>query len=219
MMIHAVIFDMDGVLVDSEPIYQRQELDLFRELGIEMSEAEHNQFVGMGTKTMCEILIKRYHLNWTVPELVEKSERMYLEYFHREPTITPITGAETLIQTVYQLRLKIALASSSSRENIRIVLERLGFGDYFPIRVSGEEVPQSKPAPDIFRLAANRLQVEPAHCLVIEDSRNGVLAAKAAGMRCIGYAAPNARSQGLEPADIVVTHLTDIHLNTLISQF
>jgi len=203
-MIKAVIFDMDGVIIDSEPIYLRVEMELFNKLGLTITEKDHDAFVGTTTRNMWEVLKNKFDISQSVDELVELERKSYDERLVSQKDLAPISGIIELIQSLNKIGMKLAIASSSLRSQIEIVVDLFKIRSYFLQLVSGDEVSKGKPEPDIFLLAAERLNAKPQECLVIEDSRNGVEAAKKAGMKCIGFQNPSSGRQDLSRADVVV---------------
>jgi HAD superfamily hydrolase (TIGR01509 family) len=202
----AVIFDMDGVLVDSEPVHHEVESILFRELGIRLRPGERDGFTGMSGTKMWEYLKKAYGLAASVQELLDRDNRFRLSYFASLPRLTPIEGSRGLLEGLHG-RVRLALASSSSPEIIDVVVNQLAIRDFFDTVVSGQSVRRGKPDPDIFLRTASLLGVSPPSCVVIEDSANGVKAAAAAGMACVGFLSPNSHGQDLSGADLVVEDL------------
>ncbi|MCD6181864.1 MAG: HAD family phosphatase [Candidatus Cloacimonetes bacterium] len=203
--IRAVIFDMDGVLLDSEPLYYDIQQELFRSLGFEVSEEEYGHFIGLTMESMWQKLKETHGLKQSVPQLIKQNNKAILKAFRHRDHFIPIPF---LLDYMHQLQSEgkvLAVASSTAKEIITIILEKLGLTFYFQEVVSGEEVPAGKPAPDIFLETACRLGLEPAECLVIEDSANGVSAAKAAGMQCLGFAYSLFGDQDLSAADKVVS--------------
>jgi HAD superfamily hydrolase (TIGR01509 family) len=208
--ISAVIFDMDGVIIDSEPIHMKIEQEMFRELGISLSEKEQAGFVGTTSLHMWETLVERFGLSWS-PELLRNRERaQYMRYLDQDGGASPVEGAVDLVKSLYASGYILVLASSSSQENISKVLDHFAISSYFQIKVSGTLLPQSKPHPAIFLRAAALAGVSPNTCVVIEDAENGVKAAKAAGMVCIGFLNPNSGNQDLTLADKVIHRLDEI---------
>ncbi|TAL29739.1 MAG: HAD family phosphatase [Spirochaetes bacterium] len=204
MTLKAVIFDMDGVLVDSEPYHYEAETLIFGELGISVPDAVRNSFVGMSGRKMWESIRDRYSLSSTVEELLGFDRELRLRYFSTVKSMVPIPGATELLRDLRARGIRTGLASSSIRELIALITGATGLDLYFDVVVSGEEVAHGKPAPDIFIRAADILGAAPKECIVIEDSANGVKAANAAGMVCVGFNNPGARGQDLSAADIVV---------------
>ncbi len=202
----AVIFDMDGVLVDSEPAHHEVESILFRELDIRLRHGERDGFTGMSGTKMWEYLKKAYVLAPSVQELLDRDNRFRLSYFASLPRLTPIEGSRELLEGLHG-RVRLALASSSSPEIIDLVVDRLAIRGFFDAVVSGQSVRRGKPDPDIFLRTASLLGVDPSACVVIEDSANGVKAAATAGMACVGFRSPNSRGQDLSGADLVVENL------------
>ncbi len=200
----AVIFDMDGVLVDTEPLYFEANTRTFRELGFSVSRAEYAAFVGLDAQRMWARLKEDHHLPQPVAELVGLEKDGLYRALTENP-IPPIQGAAELLEKLQSNGFTLGLASSSPFKIIHTILEKSGLGDYFSALASGEEVARGKPAPDIFLLAAGRLQVRPPRCTVIEDSGYGVAGAKAAGMKCAAFANPNAGAQDYSSADIVLS--------------
>ncbi|WP_313562500.1 HAD family hydrolase [Ruminiclostridium cellobioparum] len=208
-MIKAFIFDMDGVIIDSEPLHFQTDKMVLRDLGHDIADGELSSFVGVTNPNMWAELIKRYKLDSTVEELLELQSKYKNELFG-QGELQAISGIPELIDDLKGRGIYIGLASSSSREFIEMVLKGLHIYHNFDVVISGEEVENSKPAPDIFLKAAEVLKVAPAECIVLEDSGNGVKAAKAAGMKCIAFKNPNSGNQDLTLADITVGTLENL---------
>ncbi len=197
----AVIFDMDGVLVDSEPLHFSVEKVIFRELELPISEKEHHALVGMVPLEIWQVLKERYALSGKAEDLKDQEADRKLERFARME-IPLVSGVVELLQQLEDRGIPLALASSSPRRLIELFIEKTGTAPFFQEVLSGEEVDKGKPAPDIFLRAAEMLGTEPAACTVIEDSHNGMRAALAAGMRCVGFQNPNSGDQDLRSAHL-----------------
>jgi HAD superfamily hydrolase (TIGR01509 family) len=210
----ACIFDMDGVIIDSEPMHFEIDLIMTRELGLNFTHEDLEKYVGMTNPAMWKHIKEVHLLGPSVDELILMQMDLKLRIF-KERDEKPIEGIVSLLDALRKAGYPIGLASSSPVLFIQAVLEKLQLQSYFSVIVSGEEVPQGKPAPDVFLIAAQLLQVEAEHCVVIEDSRNGVAAAKAAGMTCIGFLNPNSGHQDLTKADLMVDSITQISLSML----
>lgn len=200
---------MDGVLIDSEPLHKEVEQEILCELGVNLPHEEHIKFAGVG-KEMWSIIKKQYGYNKDVSEetLHATKRKLYLKRLTSCP-IHPIEGVQDIIHFAENRNFKIAIASSSSRENITIVAKAIEIEDKVQIIVSGDEVPKTKPSPDIFIKTSKLLNLTPEQCIVIEDSANGVKAAKEAGMFCIGFINPNSGDQDLSLADELTYKLTE----------
>jgi beta-phosphoglucomutase family hydrolase len=203
-MKRCVIFDMDGVIIDSEPIHQECERRLFGLLRIEISEEEHNSLVGATDETMWSKLGKLHHLPMSINDVIQLKKSIYLEYIKCETTIEPLPYVKELIINLYEKGFQLALASSSPHEQIDYILKKFEIKRYFHAIISGEDVKAGKPHPEIFLKAAAVIGVTPNLCVVIEDSHNGVIAAKKAGMECIGFNNPNSGNQDLSEADSII---------------
>lgn len=185
-MIKAILFDMDGVLLDSEWIYLHSLKKLLKKMDIDADIHELAVVVGMKMEAISDYLIQHYPIPYTVKELSDYQDAA----FDEEVAISELKPMEGLIEFLKLLKenhMKVALASSSERTWITQVLDALDIDEYFDLIVSGEMVTHSKPHPEIFLKAAELLNVTIDECLVIEDSVNGICAGKAAGMKVIGY--------------------------------
>lgn len=202
--IKTIIFDMDGVIVDSEPIHMKIERELFDEVGLEISTEEHWQYVGTSAQEMWEDINDKFQLPVSVAEILAKKQRRYMEHLSNTDKLNHVSGIKRMIQYFYNNDKNLVLASSATREEINLVLDKLNLKAYFPVAISGAELDRSKPDPMIFLKASLMSQTSPEHCCVIEDSKNGVLAAKAAGMRCIGFRNPHSGDQDLSKADVIL---------------
>jgi HAD superfamily hydrolase (TIGR01509 family) len=214
-MIRTVIFDMDGVIIDSEPIHFKMENEMFQELKINVPYEEHCSYVGTSSQNMWEIIARKYSLTIDVKQLVKKQHALYMAYLLNEKELRPIPGVVELIQGLYRDYFKLVLASSSYMEVIEVVLSKLNLSNYFIAKVSGTELANSKPHPEIFIQSAKLANSEAEECMVIEDSQNGITSAKAAGMKCIGFANPNSGVQDLGNADLVIHSFSELNAGTI----
>jgi HAD superfamily hydrolase (TIGR01509 family) len=204
----AIIFDMDGVLVDSEPFGFEALRRVMARYGLGYSEAENAEFLGRTTLDSCRILQARHRLPDAAPVLADLYVEEMLEQIGRGPVAMP--GVPEVLARLREAGYPLALASSAELRVIHANLAALALGPLFAAVVSGTQVPRGKPAPDVFLAAADRLAVPPGDCLVIEDSRNGLLAAKAAGMRCAVVPCAHTRHQDFTEADHRLTALADL---------
>jgi len=183
-VIEAIVFDMDGVLVDTEQVWDEVREALVRERGGRWSEQAQGDMMGMSSVEWSRYMHDELGLAEEPEEINDEVVRRMLRRYETDLPLIP--GA---IEAVRRLApdLTLALASSSNRPLIDAVLERAGIGDLFTATVSSEEVPRGKPAPDVFLEAARRLGVAAKRCAAVEDSSNGLRAAHAAGMRVIAF--------------------------------
>lgn len=211
----AVIFDMDGVIIDSEPLYFRVEQELFQSLGIDISQEFHSNLVGLSMRRIWQMIKQQNNLPQSIAELMEIHHRLMIDLIRNSPGLETMPGLLPLLEDLQENQIKCAIASSSSRELIGEILSRLDIIRYFQVIVGGDEMAESKPDPTIFLSAARQLGKKPDQCLVIEDSRNGLLAAHSAGMCCVGLKNPNSGSQNLQEADLIITGLSQLDLNII----
>lgn len=209
-MISAVIFDMDGVIVNSEPVYQQIEKEMFKELGIQIDPETYRTFVGLRTLEMWGAIVDRFQLLHHPVDLDREEEKRYLEWVNKKNGMLTVDGSIQLIRLLKDHGYRLALASSNSSMAIKTVLVKFEINDYFQITMSGEQVEKSKPDPEIFIKTAVGLGHDPEHCLVIEDSSNGVKAARKAGMKCIAYENRETGIQDLSEANLIVRDLREI---------
>ena len=210
-MVKAVIFDMDGVIVDSEPIYFQSDRMTINHYDKVISDEELNNYVGISNQVMWTELRDKHKLIASVEELLEK-QLFYKKHLIANIKFEPIDGIRQLLDEIKGNGIRIGLASSSSKDFINFILNNIGLMEYFEVIVSGEDVKRGKPSPDIFQKAAGLLEVDPLDCLVIEDSGHGVKAAKLAQMKCIGFNNPNSGKQDLSLADAIVNSIAEIDL-------
>ena len=207
--LEAVIFDMDGVLVDSELHHIKIEKKLFQKLGLSVSDEEHADYMGTATNTMWEKVKRNHHADIDVAEMVQLNYRECNRHFSSLEKLEPMPGLTEVLKILHDRNIPMAVASSSGLETIEIILEKTGLYTYFQKVVSSSMVSHSKPAPDIFLHAASRLKVDPAKCIVIEDSSNGVKAAKAADMYCVAYSGA-VTSHPQPGADFQINHFDEL---------
>ncbi|NLM96417.1 MAG: HAD family phosphatase [Halanaerobiaceae bacterium] len=210
----AVIFDMDGVIIDSEPIHSRLNMELYRKLGFELTVEEYSKFVGVSIKDQWYILKEKYDIKESIEELIEMQNTGLIDEIS-VLEIEPIPGIRELLAELKKENIKTALASSSTLSYINAVLEKFALTDCFPLIISGENLERSKPHPAIFLKTAEKLNLTSEECVVIEDSRNGVTAALEAGMKCIAFSNPNSGKQDISKADIIVNSIEEINIELL----
>ncbi len=206
--IEAVVFDMDGVLVDSEPLHLEAARRQLASYGVSYSQEENAEFIGFTDLEIFTILRSRHGLVPSTAALAREFEAGLIALLAREAVALP--GVPAVLVWLRQAGYRLALASSSTPEVIAATLRALRIDEHFSIVVSSVEVGRGKPAPDVFLAAASRLGLPPGRCLVIEDSRNGVLAAKRAGMACVAVPCAATRHQTFVEADLVLGSLEEL---------
>ena len=210
----AVLFDMDGVLIDSEPLHYASDLQMLDELGVSVPRSYLDRFVGMTNPEMWETIRREKGISRSAREILDRQLAVKIGLL-REGDYSAIPGVSDLIRGLRGRGIPVAVASSSSAPFIVEVLRKIGLDEYIRIFVSGEDVPSGKPAPDVYLKAAQSLRVESGECVVIEDSRNGVLAGKRAGMRVVGYRNPNSGNQDLTQADAIIDSFIGVSPETI----
>lgn len=203
-----IIFDLDGVLLDSEPLYMTMNQKFFKTLGAEISEEVYHTFVGISATTMWANIKAKAHLSQSVEELKGLEKELKYKTLN-ETQLVPTEGVVELLEKLKAGQNTMAIASSGLRKNIDLILNKLNVTQYFDLIVSGEDVLKGKPEPDIFLKVSDHFGRKPEDSVVIEDSKNGVLAAKAAGMTCLAYFNPHSGNQDLTKADFVFDHFKD----------
>ncbi len=186
----AVIFDLDGTIVDSHPTHFKAYEKLFGEFGIKWTYEEFNAvFAGMGARAIIQSLLTRHGVKDFDLDFLVQRKRDYFDDFLAHKKLGVVPGFFDFLREVNARGLKKIIASGSHTDNIWSMLRNIGAEKEFPLITSGEEVKNPKPAPDIFLLAAQKISIAPPQCLVMEDTIHGVAAAKAAGMKCIALSA------------------------------
>ncbi len=215
-MLQAVIFDMDGVLMDTMPMHNKVEIELFQKHGITMTAADFHPFFGMPFQKLVKTVGLKNGIVLSGTSLEHEKEQLMLQ--ETEP-IAPMPGIIDLLQKLKHSNIKTAVGSSTITSVVQHLLGRAALLPYFDAIATISDVKQGKPFPDIFLTAARQLQTDPSQCLVFEDATSGVQAAKAAGMVCFGYAAASNTAQDLSHADFVFTDFTKLTLNDLKQYF
>ncbi len=214
-MIRAVIYDMDGVITDSEHLWAEAINAQLKKHGVDVPQtAAYERFLARhvrGRSQQYSIMkVKAYFgLTESVDTILQERLSMVKKLFHQK--LKPVAGIHGLLEKTSR-HYPLAVASSSPRSIINLSLAKIRARSYFTVVISGDDFTESKPHPDIFLTTARKLGVTPAECLVIEDSYSGVEAAHRAGMRCIGLKQPYNSHKDLQKADRVVQRLFDITL-------
>ena len=201
---------MDGVIVDTEPVHSYAFHQHFKDLGIDVSDAMYATLLGKSTKNVYQSLKQHFHLEADIPTLINQKRAIFNDVFDHKPDLFLIDGVEKLIKDLFANGIQLIVASSSSKQTIDRVFKRFDLYQYFSDIVSGEDFPKSKPDPEIFVFAASLSKAPKENCIVIEDSSNGILAAKGAGIFCIGYDSIHSKMQNLAAADMVIREFSEL---------
>lgn len=215
-MINCVIFDMDGVVVNTEPLGYAANQKMYKSLGIAVPDDVYATFMGNSDKNIIEKL-KHLHpqLPHTHEELLEEKYKYYFDAFDNAQDLELMPGVRNLIEDLHHNGMKLILASSASKRKIEKVFTRFGLHTFFDDKISGEDFEFSKPNPAIFEEAASRSGFPKEQCVVIEDSTNGIKAAKAAGIYCIAYNSGHTILQDTSLADKVITDFNQLNYDLL----
>ena len=201
---------MYGVIVDTEPVHHYAYNQQFKQLGIDISPEMYASFTGNSTKNIFERLKATFNLEQEVETLVQTKRNLFNEAFDHKEDLYLLEGVEDLIKDLHKNGIQLIVASSASKVTIDRVFTRFNLHQYFTHKVSGEDFPQSKPNPAIFIHAASLSVAPKENCVIIEDSTNGVKAAKAAGILCIGYNSEHSKLQDLSDADFIINHFDEL---------
>ncbi len=211
-MAKAVIFDMDDVVADTTEVHTKAWDLVFHKYDVSMKDVDNDtisKLFGLRLKEITEILVKYFKLDVDPKEIDSERSDIFLGLISKE--LKASKGLIELLELLTAKNIKIALATSGVNEYADLVLDKLKIRHFFQAIVTGDDVKKGKPDPECFLKAADKLDVEPSDCIVIEDAENGVQAAKAAGMKAIGYQnLSNPYRQDLKKADLVIRSLTDI---------
>lgn len=218
-MIKAVIFDMDGVIVNSEPLHKKAYYNMFKDFKLDVSESLYESFTGKSTYSICEQLCLKFKLNIKPDELVNSKRKHFKYIFENDKSFKMIDGAFELIKDYYKNNLKLVLASSASMLTINKVFEKFDLDKFFVAKISGADLKQSKPNPEIFLKAAKISGHNRKNCIVIEDSTNGIIAANSAGIFCVGYKSKNSFNQNYSLADLVISNFNQICFKEISKKF
>ena len=210
-MVYTVIFDMDGVIVDTEPLHHFAYHQHFKQLNIEIPHDVYATYTGLSTKNTYQRIKEAFRLDHEVEDLIQSKRNFFNGLFDTKEDLEMLPGVFNLIKDIHASGIQLVLASSASKETIKRVFDRFGLHQYFTHTVSGEDFPQSKPHPAIFLRAAELSGSPVTECIVIEDSTNGIKASRAAGIFCVGYKSANTAPQELGEANLVISHFDELN--------
>jgi len=210
----AVVFDLDGVIVDSEQVWDEVREAYVAETGGLYAETATRDMMGMSSPEWSRYMAESLHVPGTPDEINAAIVERMLRRYGEAPPLVP--GAVDAVRRV-AARWPVAIASSSNPELIEVVVRAAGLGDVFEIAVSSQEVARGKPAPDVYLEAARRLGVGPTSCAAVEDSHNGIRSAKAAGMRVVAVPNPHfpPDDEAMAAADVVLGSIAELQVEHL----
>ena len=214
--IKAIIFDLDDTLVNSLKIHTKAWDILFEHHKIDYDRIPDNlrkQFLGMRIIDILKVLKEELNLKQDIEQLFNEREKIFINLFKNH--VEPLDGAQESVRFFKYRGYKMALASSGTHDYIEIAIKKMGLLEEFDVIVGGEDVQKGKPDPQTYIKAAQKLNLKPNQCLVIEDAQKGVRSAKSAGCFCIGVENIHTPKQNLSSADEVVMSLRQIDLETI----
>jgi len=218
-MLKAVLFDMDGVIVDTEPLHRKAYFLMFKDMGIHVTEQMYTSYTGQSTLNICKQLVGHFNLD-TDPKTLVAIKRKHFKYlFENDTSLQLLDGVLDLIKNYHDNGLTLVLASSASMPNINRIFKRFNLDQYFVAKLSGADLKQSKPHPEIFINAAKASGHPKKNCMVIEDSSNGIKAANDAGIFVVGYDSTHSTDQDYSKADKVVSSFSELDYHTVLKLF
>lgn len=207
--IKAVLFDMDGVLINTEPLHYRMWKETFRGRGLEIDYDIYKGCIGTTDAFLMELIYHNYGRDFRDDKKIHEERAVIEKRMLKEEGFPEMPGVMEMLQRLHEAGFLLAVASSSPPVRIHEAMDYIGAKQYFSLLNSAENVAHSKPAPDIYLDTARKLGVEPEGCIVLEDSENGSIAAVAAGMVCVGLYNPDSGEQNLERAGVVIRSLQE----------
>jgi beta-phosphoglucomutase len=214
--LEAVLWDMDGVIADTMQYHYSAWRDILKEKGITVTLDDFRPLFGQRHDNIIRYALGNNLTHEQIEALSDQKQALYRQRVAKD--IRALPGAVELIKVLYKNKIKIALASSATKENVDIIVKGLHIEKYFQAYVNGQEVAEGKPSPLIFQLAAKKLNVPAENCVVFEDAVAGVTAAKSGGMKCIAVTTSNPRAN-LQNADLVVDSLEEVSIETMKGLF
>lgn len=209
----AVVFDLDGVLWDGEPLYYAAFNVVLKPLGHHLPEDEYEEIIGSSVEAAWAWVLERFGIEEPAREFYKKYDAAVLQML-REP-VEPLPGVRDLIAELKQRGIRVGVASASLRQWVDATLEGIGLAGEFEATVSASEVRHAKPAPDLYSLAAEQLGVPAFECLAVEDTRAGIASAKAAGMFAVQVRAASTALPPIPDADLVIEDYSQFDLSLL----
>ena len=217
-MLKAVIFDMDGVIVNSEPLHHLAYKKMFEEFKLDVSNSLYESFTGQSTYSICKQLCEKFDLKEDPNALMLSKRKHFKIIFENDSSFKMIEGALNLIKDYFENNLTLVLASSASMTNIDRIFKKFDLKKFFKAKISGADLKESKPNPEIFIKAAELSGFKKEECIVIEDSTNGIIAAKSAGIYCVGYNSYNSKNQNYDNASLVISDLNEIKFSKILKE-
>jgi len=216
-MIKAVIFDLDGTIIETESITSKSYEEMVKSYGKIPIPNEHGliQTPGLRGDDAWKLLKEKYGIEEDTEVLRTKRRKIYIDML--KGNIEPLPGVVSFVKLLKKKGVKIALATGSAPHVIDLILSELQIQEYFNVIVNGKEVKRGKPDPECYTKASEKLGIEPQNCLVVEDAQFGTMAAKAAGMKVITIPTANTKKQDLSMADLIVPSMEDITWETIHS--
>ena len=218
-MLKAVLFDMDGVIVDTEPLHYKAYQKMFAKVGIEVSLEMYEGFTGQSTYGICKQLCTHFNLELEPQELVQIKRNYFTKLFFDDDDLKLLDGVEKLINNYFDHGLTLVVASSASMFTINNVMKRFKLDRFFSNKLSGADLKASKPHPEIFINAAKAANALANECFVIEDSTNGVRAAHKAGIYCVAYKSEHSKNQDYTLADMLISDYKEITFESMHKKF
>ena len=218
-MLKAVLFDMDGVIVDTEPLHYKAYQKMFAKVGIEVSLEMYEGFTGQSTYGICKQLCTHFNLELEPQELVQIKRNYFTKLFFDDDDLKLLDGVEKLINNYFDHGLTLVVASSASMFTINNVMKRFKLDRFFSNKLSGADLKASKPHPEIFINAAKAANALANECFVIEDSTNGIRAAHKAGIYCVAYKSEHSKNQDYTLADMLISDYKEITFERMHKKF
>lgn len=208
-MLKAIIFDLDGILVDSEPLHFEAHKVALKEFGIDLTREDYMEFgLAKGDWDLYKKMAEKFNVNIDEKEISAIKHKAYREIFDKNAV--PREGAIELVESLNRNDYDLAIASSGSKKEVMYILEKFAIKKYFKVIVTGNDVEKVKPAPYIYNKAVELLGVSKEDCIAIEDSATGLAAAKNAGIKCIAVPCSFTKGQDFSAADLVLDNLGEI---------